>query len=122
MNQKIKLTKYVAEQIGLSTEEKFIKRLLPLWWQNPRIKEKGGLGLTEQGFACLQQADIKCHRVGFEEPTPVNNSMLLWIDRNIDCPFYITHKDFYLRYLNNLYDYENFPISIEELFLKKSKD
>ena len=37
----------------------------------------------------------------------------------IDTRFYITHKDFYLRYLNNLYDYENFPISIEELFLKK---
>jgi hypothetical protein len=37
----------------------------------------------------------------------------------IDTRFYITHKDFYLRYLNNLYDYENFPISIEELFLRK---
>ena len=96
MNQKLKITKYVAEQIGLSTEEKYLKRLMPLWWQNSRFKEKGGLGLTEQGFACLQQADIKCHRVGFEEPLPINNSMLLWIDRSIDCPFYITHKEIYL--------------------------
>jgi len=96
MNQKLKLTKYVAEQLGLATEEKFLKRLMPLWWQNPRIKEKGGFGLTEEGFNCLQQANIKCHRVGFEDPVPVTNSLLLWIDRNIDCPFYITRKEIYL--------------------------
>ena len=96
MNQKIKITKYVAEQIALSTDEKYLKQLLPIWWQNPRIKEKGGLRLTEQGFDCLTKADIKCHRVGFEGPVLVNNSLLLWLDRTIDCPFYITHDEIYL--------------------------
>ena len=96
MNQKIKITKYVAEQLSLPTDEKNLKQLLPIWWQNTRIKEKGGLGLTEQGFNCLQKANIKCHRVGFEDPVPVTNSMLLWIDRSIDCPFYITRDEIYL--------------------------
>ena len=96
MNQKIKITKYVAEQIALSTDEKYLKQLLPIWWQNPRIKEKGGLRLTEQGFDCLTKADIKCHRVGFEGPVLVNNSLLLWLDRAIDCPFYITRDEIYL--------------------------
>ena len=96
MNQKIKITKYVAEQLNLSTDEKHLKQLLPIWWQNTRIKEKGGLGLTQQGFDCLTQADIKFHRVGFEDPVLVTNSLLLWMDRSIDCPFYITRDEIYL--------------------------
>jgi hypothetical protein len=98
MNQKLKITKYAAEQIGLSTDEKSLKKLLPAWWQNPRTKEKGGLGLTEQGFTRLTEAKIKCHRIAFEElvTVPATNSLTLWTDRNIDCPFYITRKEIYL--------------------------
>ncbi len=96
MNQKLNITKYVAEQLGLDTKEKYLKQLVQVWWQNTRIKETGGLGLTDQGFACLKQAEIRCHRVEFTEPIHVNNSLILWIDRNINCPFYITPKEIYL--------------------------
>lgn len=96
MNQKLKITKYTAEQLGLDTSDKCLNQLIQLWWQNTRLKDKGGLGLTEQGFSCLKQADIKCHRVEFSESMYINNSLLLWIDRNIDCPFYITPKEIYL--------------------------
>jgi len=96
MNQKIKITKYVAEQLGLSTSDIYLKQLVQVWWQNTRLKEKGGLGLTEQGFFCLKQADITSHKVEFSEEMHVNNSLLLWIDRNIDCPFYITPGEIHL--------------------------
>jgi hypothetical protein len=98
MNPKLKITKYAAEQLGLATDEKSLKKLIPAWWQNPRTKEKGGLGLTEQGFECLTKADIKCHKVVFDEPTSAlaTNSFTLWVDRNIDCPFFITRKEIYL--------------------------
>jgi len=96
MNPKLKITKYVAEQLGLATDDKSIRKLIQVFWQNIRLKEKGGLWLTEKGFECLVDAGIKHHRVEFDEPIYVNNSLLLWIDRNIDCPFYITHKEIYL--------------------------
>jgi hypothetical protein len=96
MNPKIEITRYVAEQLGLATDDKSIKKLVQVFWQNIRLKEKGGLWLTDKGFECLVNASIKYHRVEFDESIHVDNSLILWIDRNIDCPFYITHKEIYL--------------------------
>jgi hypothetical protein len=96
MNLKNDLTKYVAEQLGLSTEEKSLKKLTPVWWQNPRNKSKGGLRLTEKGFECLQQADIKAHKVRFEEPVHYTNQLIIWLDNFIDCPWYVTNKEIYV--------------------------
>jgi hypothetical protein len=96
MNPKTKITRYVAEQLGLVSDDKAVKQFRQLWWQNPRTKEKGGLRLTDQGFTCLQNADLKYHKVVFDEPIQVTNALLIWIDNNIDCPFYITQKEIYL--------------------------
>jgi len=96
MNLKNDLTKYVAEQLGLSTEEKSLKKLTPVWWQNPRNKSKGGLRLTEKGFECLQQADIKAYKVRFEEPVHYTNQLIIWLDNFIDCPWYVTNKEIYV--------------------------
>lgn len=96
MNQKLKITHYVAEQLGLGVDKKSIRNLLQVFWQNFRIKEKGGLGLTDKGFESLIKADLKYHKVDFDEPIHVNNALILWIDRNIDCPFYITPSSIYL--------------------------
>jgi hypothetical protein len=92
MNPKHDITKAVLESIGLVADEKRIKQTIPIWWMNPRRKEKGGLRLTEQGFKCLRQADIKCYELKFEEPIIVTNELAIWIDQNIDCPFYLTHN------------------------------
>ena len=94
MNQKIKITRLALELNGLVADDKRVKQTLPIWWQNPRLKAKGGLRLTEQGFTCLAMADIKYHRIKFEKPiTEITNKFTIWIDHNIDCPFYMTHKE-----------------------------
>jgi hypothetical protein len=92
MNPKYDITKAVLESTGLVVDEKRIKKTIPTWWVNPRKKEKGGLRLTEQGFECLKQADIKSYELKFDEPLVVTNELLLWIDQNLDCPFYITNR------------------------------
>jgi len=96
MNQKLKITKLVAEQLGLAVDEQSIDKLRQIFWSNPRLKKNGGLGLTEKGFESFCNAEIKHHRVAFEEPMFLTNSLLLWIDNNVDCPFYLTHKEIYL--------------------------
>ena len=88
MNPKYDITKAVLESTGLVVD----KKTIPTWWVNPRKKEKGGLRLTEQGFECLKQADIKSYELKFDEPLVVTNELLLWIDQNLDCPFYITNR------------------------------
>jgi hypothetical protein len=61
-----------------------------------RKKEKGGLRLTEQGFTCFQQADIKFYRVQFDQKLEYTNQLVIWLDRYIDCPFYITNKEIFV--------------------------
>lgn len=96
MKQKIEVTKYVAEQLKLATDEKSIKKLIPVFWQNPRDKEKGGLRLTDKGFEKLKEADIKVHRIRFEEPVQYTNQLIIWLDNFIDCPWYITNREIFV--------------------------
>ena len=91
MNQKSDITKYVEEQFGLSTDEKSIRKLIAQWWQNPRNKEKGGLRLTDEGFARLT-AHFTAHKVRFEDPVEYTNRLIIQLDNFIDCPWYITNK------------------------------
>jgi hypothetical protein len=92
MNQKFEVTKFVLETQGLPFDEKRIQKTIPTWWQNPRKKDAGGLRLTEQGFDALQKADIKSYEIKFEEPLVLTNKLTIWLDQNLDCPYYITSK------------------------------
>ena len=40
MNPKHEITKIVLEAKGLVADEKRIKQTIPIWWVNPRRKEK----------------------------------------------------------------------------------
>ena len=95
MNQKLKITKIVAEQLERPIDDKSLDTLRQVIWTNPRVKKKGGLRLTDEGYHSLLDADIKSHRVVFEEPIFLSNALLLWMDNNIDCPFYLTSKEVY---------------------------
>ena len=95
MNQKIDITKYVATQFGLPTDDKSINRLLPQWWYNPRKKETGGLRLTDEGFARLT-AYIRSHKIDFDEPITYTNQLIIWLDKFIDCPWYVTKKEIFV--------------------------
>jgi hypothetical protein len=92
MEQKSKITEYVASQEGLPSDPKSIRRLVAAWWQNPRKKDKGGLKLTDEGFARLTKY-FKAHRVNFEEEIEYTNQLILRLDNFITCPWYITKKN-----------------------------
>jgi len=95
MNQKIEITKYIAEQFNLPTDDKSIRKLISSWWYNPRKKEKGGLRLTDEGFARLT-AHIKAHQVMFDEPVEYTSQLIIWLDQFINCPWYVTKKEIFV--------------------------
>jgi hypothetical protein len=95
MNQKTEITKYIAEQEQLPADEKSIRKLVALWWQNPRNKEKGGLKLTDEGFARLTKY-LKAHRVRFEDEVEYTNQLILRLDNFITCPWYVTRKEVFV--------------------------
>jgi hypothetical protein len=91
MNQKYEITKVVLESKGLVADESLISTTVPLWWVNPRQKQQGGLRLTDDGFNELKTT-LKCYELRFEEPIAFTNELIIWIDQNISCPFYLTNK------------------------------
>jgi len=92
MNPKYNITKAVLESLGLPADDERIKKTIPIWWHNTRNKPTGGLRLTDQGFEALKTANIKYYELRPDEPIDFTNELAIWIDQNIDCPFYLTRK------------------------------
>ena len=92
MNQKFEITKIVLQTLGLPNDNERVRKTIPTWWFSTRRKDSGGLRLTEQGFEALQKAEIKSYEIKFDEPLVPTNKLIIWIDQNIDCPYYITSR------------------------------
>jgi len=95
MNQKTDITKYVIAQKGLSMNDKQLRALIATWWFSTRKKDSGGLRLTEQGFDCVSEY-VKFHRVSFQEKFQYNNQLVIWLDRFINCPWYLANNEIYV--------------------------
>jgi hypothetical protein len=95
MNQKLDITKYLAEQWGLDTDQKSLKQLNTLWWQNPRNKIKGGLRFTDDGFA-RASPHLKCHKVDIDDGIDYNSQLIIRLDNLIDCPWYLSTRHIFL--------------------------
>ena len=96
MNQKSKITKIVLTSIGIDPTPQMIKKYITIWFFNSRTKETGGLRLTEEGFTQLAKADIKYYVIRCDEPFEFNNQMLVWMDNNLECPFFICSKKIFV--------------------------
>jgi len=92
MNQKIEITRYVAEQLRLPVDDKSLRKHKRLWWQNLRVKPKGGLRLTEAGYTALCQAKIRDLKVKYDAKFEYKSEFILLLDNYIDAPWYITPK------------------------------
>jgi hypothetical protein len=83
---------------GLSTDDPQFRRLLRVWWQNPRPKEFGGLRLSQTGFDTLSKY-FKPHLVRFEtklEDLKFSNQLIVRLDNYITCPWFITKRGMYV--------------------------
>jgi hypothetical protein len=92
MDLKTEITKQVLESMGLVADPQRVKKTIPIWWANPRKKTNGGLRLTDQGFECLQKADIKSYEIKFEKPLQYTNQLVINLDRYMDFPFHINSR------------------------------
>lgn len=93
MDIKRSLTKLVHEKIGESTDAKSLAKTYNQMWQNIRKKPKGGLRLTDEGFRLMTEVlDVKTYDVTFPKDLTITNQVAIWLDRFIDCPYYISKK------------------------------
>jgi len=55
MNWKETYTKVFLKQAGIAISESSLAEYMPVWWQNTREKDSGGLRLTEAGLLFLME-------------------------------------------------------------------
>ena len=93
---KITYTKLFLNQLGKSLTAETIAEYLPLWWQNTREKDEGGLRLTDAGFAVLNELGISTYEIIFPRDMPFNTQTVIFLDRFIPCPYYLTKKSIFV--------------------------
>ena len=66
---------------------------MPMWWQNTRAKKVGGLRLTEDGFLfTTEKLELANYEVPFPDDFKVTTQIVIFLDKFIDCPYYLTNK------------------------------
>ena len=90
MNWKETYTKIFLNQLGKTSNDLSVKEFMPLWWKNPR--QSGGLCLTELGFDILTEIDLATYDVPYPKDMPLTTQVIIFLDKFIDCPYYLTHN------------------------------
>ena len=85
-------TKIFLKELGIAISETNVKQYMPLWWQNTRIKEKGGLRLTEAGMEAVGKIGLATYDIPYPKDMPLTTQVIIFLDQFIDCPYYLTNR------------------------------
>jgi hypothetical protein len=85
-------TKIFLKELGKSYNDLAVKEFMPIWWQNNRSKDTGGLRLTEAGFDILTEIDLATYDIPYPRDMPLTTQVIIFLDQFIDCPYYLTNR------------------------------
>lgn len=93
MDIKDTYTEVFLKAVGKQPTQDTIKQFRAIWWWNVRDKTSGGLRLTDEGLRFVEEeAKIKTYKINFSEQFAITPQILIWLDKFIESPFYITKK------------------------------
>ena len=93
MNWKDTYTKVFLKQLDKSINEVAIKEYMPLWWQNTRSKDTGGLRLTDEGLRMvIEDIELSTYDVPYPVDFELTTQTIIFLDHFIDCPYYLTNR------------------------------
>jgi hypothetical protein len=85
------LTKIFLKEWGKSTDEANVKMYSRTWWQSNRANKQDAFRLSEKGFEFLTEVlCIKMYEVPFTEPIELSPQTIIFLEKYIDCPYYLT--------------------------------
>lgn len=97
MDTKLLLTKEFLKGSGLPDDEKSLEKYLWTWWVNPRLNGDRSLGLTTQGYEVISKdVGLKFYQIDLPDTTEITNQLIIWLDKFIDCPWYMTKKSIFV--------------------------
>lgn len=85
-------TKIFLKELGIATSDTNVKQYMPIWWQNTRIKDKGGLRLTEAGMEAVGNIGLATYDIPYPKDMPLTTQVIIFLDQFIDCPYFLTNR------------------------------
>ena len=94
MDRKDLYTRVFLKAADLPFDDNTIKNKKIEWWYNIRIKNQGGLRLTEEGIRFIQEdSKIKTYSVELPSDLKITSQILIWLDNFIESPYYLNKKN-----------------------------
>ncbi len=93
MDVKDNYTNIFLKAAELDITAELVKSKRMEWWWNVRVKNDGGLRLTDQAMDFItNESEIKIYKIDFPKDFSITPQILLWLDKFIDSPYYITKR------------------------------
>jgi len=87
------LTKIFLQQWGKSTDEANLKLFGRKWWQSTRVNKQTAFRLSDEGYEFLTgELQLKMYDIPFTEPIELSPQTIIFLERYIDCPYYLTNQ------------------------------
>ena len=97
MSVKETYTKIFLKQANIAITDATLKEYMPLWWQNTRSKDTGGLRLTSSGFDFLiEKLDLRFYEVPYQKYKPFTTQTIIFLDKFINCPYFLSKTSIYV--------------------------
>ena len=93
MNWKEAYTKIFLKEANKGVNDLAVKEYSPIWWKNTRVKDSGGLRLTDEGFRFItEDIELTTYEIPYPRDFDLTTNTIIWMDNFIDCPYYLGYK------------------------------
>jgi len=83
-------TKIFLKQADIAISDVTMKEYMSTLWQNTRVKDQGGLRLTDAGIEFLKsKLDLSTYEIPFPKDFELTTNTIIWLDQFIDCPYWL---------------------------------
>ena len=83
-------TKVFLKQAEIAISDVTMKEYMSTLWQNTRVKEEGGLRLTDYGLEFLKtKLELATYEIPFPKDFELTTNTMIWLDQFIDCPYWL---------------------------------
>ncbi len=87
------LTKIFLKQWGKGIDDTNVKLYSRKWWQSTRVGKQSAFRLSDEGFKFLtDDLDLQSYEVPFTEPIELSPQTIVFLERYMDCPYYLTNQ------------------------------
>ena len=87
------LTKIFLQQWGKSIDETNVSMYSRTWWQSNRTNKQNAFRLSDKGYEFLvSELELKEYEIPFTEPIELSPQTIIFLERYIDCPYYLTNQ------------------------------